>query len=43
MVRAFIKSDRRGQRFVLADADTADEMQVSGEWIATTDPVAIEP
>lgn len=40
-VRAFIKSDSTGQSLVLSDEDTRDEMQVSGRWIASVDPVEV--
>jgi len=43
MTNAFIRPGPDGQRFVLADAETVDEMQASGAWIATTDPVECEP
>lgn len=41
MTRAFISSDASGQWFVITSAEDADEAQVTGEWVKTTDPVEV--
>jgi len=38
---AFIQATTLGQRFVVAEADTADAAQIDGTWLATRDPVEV--
>jgi hypothetical protein len=42
-LRRFIKSTKQGQSLVLADAETRDEMQLNGRWIASDEPAEVRP
>lgn len=39
MMQAFAKQDK----LVIGDGETVDELQASGEWMETDDPVEVEP
>lgn len=41
-VRESIKTDSRGQQFVLGVGETVDELTASGEWIASDTTAEIE-
>lgn len=41
-VREFIKTDSRGQKFVLGAGETVDELTASGEWIASDTTAEVE-
>lgn len=44
-VRGFAKAggSNQSQRFIIGRGDTEDELQITGEWIATTEPVEVRP
>jgi len=39
--RAFVQSTTLGQRFVVAEADSADTAQPNGAWIAAHEPAEV--
>jgi len=42
MVEAYVRSDSRGQWFIIAEGEM-DNAQVSGEWMKTQEPVEVQP
>lgn len=40
-VRRFIDADTDGQQLVIGEGQTRDDLQTSGRWIATPDPVDV--
>jgi hypothetical protein len=41
--QVYILGDSNGQKYVIADGATVDDIQASGRWLATREPVEVEP
>jgi hypothetical protein len=40
--RAFQLAGPDGQRFIVGEGEGPEDLQASGEWLATTDPVEVQ-